>query len=87
MIEGEVIHWWKDDKAEQHRTVLRIESESPSEVNGFPRDGIITLRIMNTTGKVAIKLSPDEALRAGNELLVIAKEQMYKKRKLWNRRE
>ncbi len=85
MIEEEIIHWWKDEKGEQHRTILRLESNPPFLDKSFPRDGIITLRIINTIGTVAIKLSPDEALKLSTQLLGIAKELLNKKRRLWNK--
>ncbi|MEM4707365.1 MAG: hypothetical protein QXL47_02030 [Candidatus Anstonellales archaeon] len=87
MIEDEVVHWWKDEKGEQHKTILRLESEPPSENNGFPRDGIIIIRLINTTGNVAMKLNPDEALRLSTQLLAIAKTLLNEKRKLWNEKE
>ncbi|MBN2478249.1 hypothetical protein JXB01_03080 [Candidatus Micrarchaeota archaeon] len=87
MIEDEIIHWWKDEKGEQHRTILRIESEKPTESNGFPRDGIVVVRLINTIGSVAIKLNPDEALRLSTQTLAVAKELLNQKRDLWNRRE
>jgi hypothetical protein len=83
MIEDEIIHWWKDDKGEKHRTLLRLEREDASEQGGFPRDGIITFRIQNTTGQAAMKLSPDEALRLSTQLLAVSKELLNQKRKLW----
>lgn len=86
-IEEEIIHWWKDDKGESHRNALRLESEPASEPNGFPRDGVITLRIMNSAAQQAIKLSPDEALRVSTQLLSIAKDLMQQKRQMWNRHE
>ena len=86
-IEDEVIHWWKDDKGEQHRTILRLESEAPTTSNGFPRDGLITVRVMNTVGQAAIKLSPDEALRMSSQLMSLSKEMLNKKRKMWRERE
>ncbi len=86
-IEEEIIHWWKDDKGESHRNALRLESEPANEANGFPRDGIITLRIMNSVAQQAIKLSPDEALRISTQLLSVAKELMQQKRLMWNRHE
>ena len=86
-IEDEIIHWWKDDKGEQHRTILRLESEQPSNSNGFPRDGLVTVRVMNTVGQAAIKLSPDEALRLSNQVLSISKELLNRKRRLWRERE
>ena len=86
-IEDEVIHWWKDEKGEQHRTILRLESDSPSTSNGFPRDGTIMVRVMNTVGQAAIKLSPDEALRVSSQLMSISKEMLNKKRKMWRERE
>ncbi|MEM4194952.1 MAG: hypothetical protein QXY05_01455 [Candidatus Anstonellales archaeon] len=87
MIEDEIVHWWKDEKGEQHKTILRLESEPPSENNGFPRDGIIIIRLINTTGNVAMKLNPDEALRLSTQLLAIAKTLLNEKRKLWNEKE
>ncbi|MEM4335818.1 MAG: hypothetical protein QXY61_02340 [Candidatus Anstonellales archaeon] len=87
MIEDEVVHWWKDEKGEQHKTILRLESEPASENNGFPRDGIIIIRLINTTGNVAMKLNPDEALRLSTQLLAIAKTLLNEKRKLWNEKE
>jgi hypothetical protein len=86
-IEEEIIHWWKDDKGESHRNALRLESEPASESNGFPRDGIITLRILNTVSQQAIKLSPDEALRVSTQLLSVAKDLMQQKRRMWNAHE
>ena len=86
-IEEEIIHWWKDDKGESHRNALRLESEPASESNGFPRDGVITLRIMNTASQQAIKLSPDEALRISTQLLSVAKDLMQQKRRMWNAHE
>ena len=86
-IEDEVIHWWKDDKGEQHRTILRLESISPINSNGFPRDGTVTVRVMNTLGQAAIKLSPDEALRVSSQLMSISKEMLNQKRKMWRERE
>lgn len=83
-VEEEIVHWWKDEKGEPHRNVLRIESEPASEYGGFPRDGVITLRIMNSASQQAIKLSPDEALRISTQLLAVAKDLLNQKRQLWN---
>ena len=83
-VEDEIIHWWKDEKGETHRNVLRLESESPQLSNGFPRDGIVTVRLMNTVGNQAIKLNPDEALRLSSQLMSVAKELLNQKRSLWN---
>ena len=66
---------------------LRLETEPASEQNGFPRDGVITLRIMNTVAQQAIKLSPDEALRISTQLLSVAKDLMQQKRLMWNHHE
>lgn len=86
-VEEEIVHWWKDDKGESHRNALRIESEKPSLNNGFPRDGIVTVRLLNTVSQQAIKLSPDEALRISTQLLQVAKELLNEKRTLWNQLE
>jgi hypothetical protein len=86
-VEDEVIHWWKDEKGESHRNCLRIESEEPKLNNGFPRDGIVTVRLLNTVGQQAIKLSPDEALRVSTQLLQVAKEMLNQKRALWSQAE
>jgi len=85
MIEEEIVHWWKDEKGENHRNALRIESEEPQLINGFPRDGLITIRIMNSSSAQAIKLSPDEALKVSTQLLTVAKELLNHKRDLWKR--
>lgn len=85
LIEDEIIHWWKGDDDKMHRTILRIEREDASEQNGFPRDGVITIRIINTIGQVAIKLSPDEALRVSTQSLAVAKELLNQKRRLWQK--
>ncbi|MGV8176474.1 MAG: hypothetical protein ACP5NX_01600 [Candidatus Bilamarchaeaceae archaeon] len=85
IIEDEIVHWWKDDKGEQHRTILRLEREDTKESNGFPRDGLVTLRIMNTVGTVAIKLNPDEALRVSHQIQVVARVLLNQKREMWNR--
>ena len=86
-IEDEIVHWWKDEKGEMHRNTLRLESEQPVRLNGFPRDGIITLRLMNSTSQQAIRLSPDEALRLSTQLLAVAKEMLNQKRALWAEQE
>ncbi|MBU0586832.1 hypothetical protein KJ780_04925 [Candidatus Micrarchaeota archaeon] len=87
MIEDEIIHWWKDEKGEQHRTIFRIESDEPTQSNGFPRDGLITVRVVNTVSATAIKLSPSEALQVSTQLLSVAKELMNKKRRMWQSHE
>lgn len=86
-IEEEIVHWWKDEKGESHRNALRIESDPANEQNGFPRDGIVTLRIMNSVAQQAMKLSPDEALRLSTQLLSVAKDLMHQKRTMWNHHE
>ncbi len=87
MIEDEIIHWWKDEKGEQHRTILRIESEPVTQNNGFPRDGVVGIRVINTVSATAIKLSPQEALAVSTQLLSVAKDLMNQKRKLWQAHE
>ena len=82
-VEDEIIHWWKDEKGENHRNALRVESEPPVLNNGFPRDGIVTIRLTNSVGNQAMKLNPDEALRLSTQLLTIAKELLNQKRSLW----
>ncbi len=87
LVEEEIIHWWKDEKGESHRNALRLETDAPSLNNGFPRDGIITFRLLNSASQQAIKLSPDEALRISTQLLQIAKELINQKRQLWHEHE
>ncbi|HLC47500.1 MAG TPA: hypothetical protein VJI13_00360 [Candidatus Norongarragalinales archaeon] len=87
MIEDEITHWFKDEKSESHKSTLRLETDPPTVNNTYPRDGIITLRMMNGIGTIGFKMSPDEALRLGTHLLNLAKEQLQKKRMLWNQRE
>ncbi len=87
MIEDEITHWFRDTKNESHKSTLRLETEPPSMNKQYPKDGIITLRVMNGIGTIGFRLSPDEALRMGTHLLNLAKEQLQKKRKLWNERE
>ena len=53
-VEDEIIHWWKDEKGEGHRNALRIESEQPQLQNGFPRDGVVTVRLMNSASNKAL---------------------------------
>lgn len=86
-IEEEIIHWWRDEAGELHRNALRLESEQPQRVNGFPRDGVVTLRLLNTVSQQAIRLSPEEALKVSTQLLSVAKELMNQKRLLWNEQE
>ncbi|MCX6778359.1 MAG: hypothetical protein NT157_05760 [Candidatus Micrarchaeota archaeon] len=87
MIEDEIIHWWKDEKGENHRNCLRVESEPPQLNNGFPRDGVVSVRLINTVSNQCIKLSPDEALRISTQLLQVAKELLNEKRVLWHQHE
>lgn len=83
MIEDEIIHWYKDDKGESHRSALRIESEPAQLSNGYPRDGLITVRIANGAGTVGFRLNPDEALRFSTLLSASARELLLRKRALW----
>lgn len=83
MLEDEIVHWYKDDKGETHRTCLRVETDPPQVVNGFPRDGLMTVRIANTASAIGFRLNPDETLRLGTLLLALAREQLLKKRVLW----
>ena len=83
-IEDEIIHWWKDEKGMQRRTILRVESFPPEINNGFPKDGFIFIKISNEKGSSTIKITPDEALRLSTQLLNISRELLNKKRKLWN---
>ncbi|MFH1199903.1 MAG: hypothetical protein V1708_02440 [Candidatus Micrarchaeota archaeon] len=87
MIEDEIAHWFKDDAGQSHKSTLRLETDAPSLANGYPKDGIITLRVINGVGTIGFRLSPDEALRIATHLLQLAKEQMQKKRRLWNERD
>ena len=87
VVEEEIVHWWKDDKGEPHRNALRLEREDASEVNGFPRDGVVVVRILNTVSQQAIRLSPDEALRISTQLLAVSKELLNQKRRLWQAHE
>ena len=87
LVEDEVVHWWKDEKGAQHRTMLRIERNDATEYKGFPRDGNVTVRISNSTGQQAIRLSPDEALRVSTQLLAVSKEILNQKRRLWQSHE
>ncbi|VVB57186.1 Uncharacterised protein [uncultured archaeon] len=87
VVEEEIVHWWKDEKGEPHRNALRIEREDASEHNGFPRDGIVVVRILITVSRQAIRLSPDEALRISTQLLSVSKELLNQKRRLWQTHE
>ena len=87
VVEEEIVHWWKDDKGESHRNALRLEREDAAEVNGFPRDGIVVVRILNTVSQQAIRLSPDEALRISTQLLAVSKDLLQQKRRLWQNHE
>ena len=86
-VEDEIIHWWKDDAAELHRNSLRLETQKAEMVNGFPRDGTILFRLRTDTSQMSMKLSPDEALRIGTELLTLGKELINQKRDFWNKYE
>jgi hypothetical protein len=83
MIEDEIVHWYKDDKGETHRSSLGLESEGPQMVKGFPRDGLLTVRLNNSVGNVGFRMSPDEALRFSTVLQSVARELLLKKRGLW----
>lgn len=83
VIEDEITHWYKDDKGESHRSTLRIESEQAQLVNGYPRDGLLTIRIANGVGAIGFRLNPDEALRLSALLQATARELLLKKRVLW----
>jgi len=83
MIEDELVHWYKDDDGVSHKSALKLETAEPTQANGYPRDGTITLRIANTIGTVGFRLSPDEALRVSSLLCQLSKELINKKRALW----
>jgi len=87
VVEDEIIHWWKDDKGESHRNALRLEREDAQEINGFPRDGIVVMRILNSVSQQAMRLSPDEALRLSTQLLAVSKDLLQQKRKMWQSHE
>ncbi|MFH1106862.1 MAG: hypothetical protein V1787_03115 [Candidatus Micrarchaeota archaeon] len=87
MIEDELTHWFKDDNGGSHKSSLRLETEQPVLSKGYPKDGIITVRILNGVGTIGFKLSPDEALRVGTHLLQLSKEHLQRKRKLWNEKD
>ena len=82
-LEDELVHWYKDDDGASHKSALKLETSDPATQNGYPRDGIVTLRIANTIGTVGFRLSPDEALRVSSLLAQLAKELINKKRQLW----
>ena len=83
MIEDEIIHWYKDDKGDSHRSALRVESEPSALVNGYPKDGLLTVRIANSIGTVGFRLNPDEALRFSTLISAAARELLLRKRVLW----
>lgn len=83
MIQDEIVHWWKDEAGELHKNALRLETEPPEPNGGFPRDGTVWLKLLNTNSNQAIKLNPDEALRIGTQLMSIARELLNQKRALW----
>ena len=82
-VEDELVHWYKDDGGASHKSALKLETAEPTESNGYPRDGTITVRIENTIGKVGFRLSPDESLRVAALLMQLSKELINKKRALW----
>ena len=86
-VEEEIIHWWKDEKGEGHRNALRIESEGPQLMNGFPRDGVVVVSLLNSASQQSIRLSPDEALRFSAQLVQVAKEILDQKRSMWHEHE
>jgi len=86
-VEDELTHWYKSDDGANHRSTLRLETEDPTVVSGYPKDGVITLRLMNGIGTLGFKLSPDESFRIGTMLLSLGKELMLKKRTLWQQHE
>lgn len=86
-LEDELVHWYKTDDGANHRSTLRLESEEPTLNNGYPKDGLITVRILNGVGTVGFRLNPDEALRVGTMLLTLGKELVVKKRVLWQQHE
>ena len=83
MIDEEITHWYKDEKGELHRTCIRLESAPPQLVKGYPKDGLITIRLTNTVGAIGFKLNPAEALQLSMSLINLAREQMQSKRSLW----
>lgn len=85
--EDEITHWYKNDKGETQRSTLRLESEPPQLVNGYPKDGLLTLRLINGIGAIGFRLNPDEALRLGTQLLSVSKDALNKKRNLWQDQE
>jgi hypothetical protein len=84
-IEDELTHWYKKDDGTSARSTFRIESDAPTEHNGYPKDGIITVRIMNGAGALGFRLNPEEALKVSTILMTAAKDAMNKKRVLWQK--
>ena len=83
MIDEDITHWYKDEKGELQRTCIRLESAPPQLVKGYPKDGLITIRLTNTVGAIGFKLNPAEALQLSMSLTNLAREQMQSKRSLW----
>jgi hypothetical protein len=86
-LEDELVHWYKSDDGANHKSTLRLETDDPTVASGYPRDGTVTLRLMNGIGTLGFKLNPDEALRVGTMLLTLGKELVVKKRTLWQQHE
>ncbi len=85
MIEEEIKHWYKDDEGKNHTSVLRLETKDPLLNKGYPHDGNITLRIMNTVGVIGFRLSCEESLKLSLLLSTLAKELIQKKRVLYRK--
>ena len=76
-------HFYEDKEGKKHRNMLQIEADGAVVVDGFPRDGSVTIRIQDEDAQKAFKMTPQEALQLGVELQEVAKQLMSEKRDLW----
>lgn len=83
MIIAQFPHFYQDKEGKSHRNMLQIEQDEPYMKNNFPKDGYVMIRLQDEESQKAFKMTPQEALAVGQELMNIAQEHQAKKRSLW----
>jgi len=76
-------HFYQDKEGKSHRNMLQVEGEDPTMQGEYPKDGHVMIRIQDEQSQKAFKMTPQEAMKLGNEIADIAKDMMKGKRDLW----
>ncbi|MBS3060666.1 MAG: hypothetical protein J4432_04115 [DPANN group archaeon] len=83
MIVSQFPHFYQDKDGKSHRNMLQLEVEEPAMQGNFPKDGHVMIRLQDQESQKAFKMTPQETLAVGKELVALAEEQQAQMRQLW----